>query len=396
MGSEPLPYYVVAVHGGAGAHSSDSELSVKRALRAACASSCFSLASGSSALDAVTHAISSLEDAEPLNAGYGSNLTLSGDVECDASLMDGRTSNFGAVGAVRGVKNPIRLARAVADARMTKDALGRVPPLLVAGTGAEALASANGVERLVCEAMVSPRARREWEYWKARLDGSPSQPHPSQDASEHTDAGIFAGAQPQTQTLHARQDTVGAVALDSGGNVAAGASSGGLLLKPSGRIGEAAIFGAGCCARQARNQLQGTVSGQMQGMACSVSGTGELIIETALAKVLADALERSPDEDAHEVLRSVLVDKFYKEWIRRGEDEPNAGVLLLTKEAGDASEPVARLWCAFTTPSMAIGYVSSTMPKPIVKILRNPTHSHNATHPPFYITSLPLHVTERA
>ncbi|TFY54678.1 hypothetical protein EVG20_g9613 [Dentipellis fragilis] len=395
MGSEPPSHYVVAVQGGAGAHPSDTELSVKRALRAACTSSCTSLASGSSALDAVTHAISSLEDAEPLNAGYGSNLTLSGDVECDASLMDGRTANFGAVGAVGGIKNPIRLARAVADARMTRDKLGRVPPLLVAGTGAEALASANGVEKMDREAMVSPRARREWECWKARLDGSQSQ---SQDASEDADTGVFAGgqgqAQAQAQALHARQDTVGAVVLDSGGNVAAGASSGGLLLKPSGRIGEAAIFGAGCCARQARDQDRD--DGKLQGMACSVSGTGELIIETALAKILADALEQSPDEDTHEVLRSVLVDKFYKEWISRGEDEPNAGVLLLTKEASGASEPVARLWCAFTTPSMAIGYASSTMPKPIVKILRNPTHSHDAIHPPLYITSLPLHVTELA
>ena len=200
------PFYLVAVHGGAGAHPPSADAATKDALRRAARAALLSLATNPmDALSALTHAVTTLEDAEPLNAGFGSNLTLAGRVECDASLMDGRSGAFGGVGAVSGVRHPIAAARAVLEGRRTKDAvLGRVPPLLLVGDGAALLA---GVRRVDPESMVSPRARREWQVWKARMVQGGAQ-----------------GPRGDVEGLHARQDTVGAVVWDSSGGLAAGVS----------------------------------------------------------------------------------------------------------------------------------------------------------------------------
>ncbi|KAH8119114.1 nucleophile aminohydrolase [Phellopilus nigrolimitatus] len=126
--------WLVAVHGGAGYHSTNpaSEKAVKHALRAACIAAFHSLkGSNAGAVDAVEHTICSLENAECLNAGKGSNLTFDGEVECDASIMDGEAQHFGSVGAVQGVKNPIAVARAVMDNSKRPQPLGRIPPLSV-------------------------------------------------------------------------------------------------------------------------------------------------------------------------------------------------------------------------------------------------------------------------
>ncbi|KAI0062868.1 N-terminal nucleophile aminohydrolase [Artomyces pyxidatus] len=361
LAEEGTPFYIVAAHGGAGDHHISSEPAVRQALRNAFRALG---AQTATALDLTTALISSLEDAEPLNTGYGANLTLSGRVECDAALMDAKTNAFGAVGAIGCVKNPVQLARIVLENRGRRDTLGRVPPLLLAGAGAADLARSTGMTLVDRDAMIAPRARKDWEIWRDRLEKS------------HKDDSVAT----VRQSLHSLQDTVGAVAWDTSGNLAAGVSSGGLLLKSPGRIGEAAIYGAGCWAQQSSTTA----------VACSVSGEGELIIQSALAKTLADALNASRQGDTHETLKEILVDRFYKHWKRLGEPGPAAGVLLLTKEV-DGTQSFGRLWCAFTTPSMAVAYASSVHPKPKVTILRNTTHSYeDEARSPIFITALPL------
>jgi taspase (threonine aspartase 1) len=234
------PFYFVAVHGGAGYHPPSADSPNKRSLRAAVSSALTTLTTvGSSsendALDTATALITALEDSPEFNAGYGSNLTFDGDVECDAALMDGGGSSgcyaFGGVGAVRGVRNPVFLARCVLDARRQQPeskaglGLGRVPPLLLVGEGAVRFAVERGVRAGMVQEpveMVAPRARREWEVWRERWEHEERR-RTSGDESEPREVGFGAGA--DLAMLRARQDTVGAVVVQGdAGDVAAGVS----------------------------------------------------------------------------------------------------------------------------------------------------------------------------
>ncbi|KAH9083475.1 asparaginase [Lactarius deliciosus] len=390
------PFYFIAVHGGAGYHPPSSDSSIRRSLRTAVSSALTTLSSNGSssgsrspgsfptALDTTTALIAALEDSPEFNAGYGSNLTFDGDVECDAALMDGGCYAFGGVGAVRRVRNPVLLARCVLDARRLGLGLGlglgRVPPLLLVGEGAVRFAAERGVRAGAVEEpaeMVAPRARREWEVWRERWEDE------ERRTSGPSDGLGAAGASADVAMLRARQDTVGAVVVQGdAGDVAAGVSSGGLLLKPSGRVGEAAVFGAGCWAERLSDG---------RSIACSVSGQGELIVQSSMAKTLAEriAANTAAEGDTHDVLRSVLVDHFYSKWHSRGEHQPAVGVLLLTRGM-DGDEGTTRLWCAFTTQSMAVAYSSSQHPKPKALVLRNTTHdfSNEDGRPPMFITTL--------
>ncbi|KAI9572214.1 nucleophile aminohydrolase [Boletus coccyginus] len=387
--------FYVAVHGGAGQHSKASEVQVQGAMKRAC-TDVLRMASElpcASALSIVELAITILEDDDCLNAGYGSNLTFEGTVECDAAIMDGRTGDFGSVGAVSGVRNPIKLANAILAHARVPDRLGRIRPLTLVSSGARAFAQGNGIETVDATSMVSPRAKEDWQRWTKRYDEVPSTDEPGADTT----------FLPQ----YVMQDTVGAVAWDAEGNMAAGVSrsadrcssafvdtadvcgSGGLLLKYSGRVGEAATFGAGCWAEQSQD-------GQA-GMACSISGAGEHIMRTGLARTIADVLrprEDNTEVDVHDSLTRTLSTHFHDAIVARGDTRPNAGVLVMTKEAQESGNVIPRLWCAFTTESMAVAYANSETLTPKGKILRRPKMSQQAlvtNASSVYITALPLH-----
>ncbi|KAF8583724.1 asparaginase [Ramaria rubella] len=338
--------FYVAVHGGAGFHPPESEKDVKKALRSACLKALTSLQSGKKACEAVEDAIVSLEDSECLNAGYGSNLTQSGTVECDASLMED-SGNFGSVGAVSGVKNPIRAAKAVLDYSQNQSSLGRIPPLLLVSSGAREFASVSGIETVHPDLMISPRAQNEWISWSDRAKGgTASDIHHNNMKLGSSDTVI--------------QDTVGSVVLDASGSLAAGVSSGGILLKLPGRVGEGAVFSAGCWAD---NLHAG------KGVACSVSGTGEAIMRVSLARALAEAFR---EDDPHEELHRILADEFSQVCVGPKDLTPSAGALIINKETREDGtifllmRHIARLWCVFNTASMAIAYASSDNPHPKV------------------------------
>lgn len=157
-----------------------------------------------------------------------------------------------------------------------------------------------------------------------------------------------------------------------------------MLLKYPGRIGEAAIFGAGCWAQQNSD------SSAVQGMACSISGAGEYITRSTLARAIGEALEISDeDANAHNILHQILLNRFWTQFQER-DANPNAGILLLTKEQTDSGQSIPRLWCAFTTESMAIAYMSSKDAKAKSTILRRSHESQSGRGPPIFITSLSL------
>ncbi|MBB5206993.1 isoaspartyl peptidase/L-asparaginase family protein [Chiayiivirga flava] len=234
---------VLVIHGGAGviradldpAQERDARAALERALRAGHAV----LAAGGPALDAVQAAIVVLEDDPSFNAGHGAVFTHDGYNELDAALMDGATLRAGAVAGVRRVKNPIALARAVME---------RSRHVMLTGAGAEAFAQEVGTE------LVDPayfRTERRWkQLQKALRDEAGGQAYVDTPPAQYT-------------------GTVGAVALDRAGRLAAGTSTGGMTNKRYGRVGDAPIIGAGTYANAV----------------CAVSGTGwgEFYIRTAAA-----------------------------------------------------------------------------------------------------------------
>ncbi|KAG7098750.1 hypothetical protein E1B28_000660 [Marasmius oreades] len=354
----------VAVHGGAGSHNTSTDKGIKKALREACRVGLPQ--THVSVLNIVEYAIIALEDDPCLNAGFGSNLTLDGTVECDASLMNGSNA-FGAVAAVSAVKNPIRLARSILDHSQKSDPLGRIPPLLLVSDGARAFAIEHAIPTVSPESLVCDKAKNTWSRWKEK--------HNSGSIST-TDIG----------EIHALQDTVGAVAV-CGDAVAAGVSSGGLLLKFPGRVGEAGIFGAGCWAQRWERSSPSCFSRHT--MACSVSGAGEYITRASLARSLGRAMARS-FEDPHDVIRHVLEEEFWIPSKRLGDSHPNVGILLVTREE-DLSRTVVRLWCAFTTPSMAIAFASTANPSPKAFVLRqNFASAAEDDNMPLFITAYSL------
>ncbi|MEM8559785.1 MAG: isoaspartyl peptidase/L-asparaginase [Bacteroidota bacterium] len=232
------PQAVLVIHGGAGTIRRDllddaTEAAIRAALTTALQTGYAEIQRGASALDAVTTTITVLEDSPHFNAGRGAVFTADGYAELDASIMDGATGEAGAVSGVRHVKNPILLAQKV----MTGS-----PHVLLSGEGAEEFALLSGLE-FVPNQYFHTDARREAldrvlqrqrEQQRSEQGAAPEQAVPEWQL-EHPNPWQMTG-------------TVGAVALDQTGNLAAGTSTGGMTAKRYGRIGDSPIIGAGTYA----------------------------------------------------------------------------------------------------------------------------------------------------
>ncbi len=239
---------VIAIHGGAGAItrtalSAEKEQEYIQALSGIVAAGQQILAQGGSALDAVTEAVRLLEECPLFNAGKGSVFTHQGTHELDACVMDGRTCDAGAVAGVSRIRNPILAARAV---------LENSQHVLFAGEGAEKFATAHGLE------MVAP----DFFFTQSRFDQlHRAQAELGRVLLDHD------GAEPIDPD--SKFGTVGAVALDALGNLAAATSTGGMTNKQAGRVGDTPIIGAGCYANNATVAVSSTGTGEifMRGVA---------------------------------------------------------------------------------------------------------------------------------
>ena len=252
---------VLVVHGGAWAMPDDMVDAHKRGIRNALSAGWAVLQRGGSALDAVEEAIVILEDDETFDAGRGSFLNREGKVQMDALIMDGATLRAGGVGCVERVKNPVRAARKI---------LSDSPHVYFVGEGAERFAQQHGITLCQNEDLIIPReVERLREYQ-------------TQSISQKQD--LFAPA--------ISHDTVGAVAVDSKGNIAAGTSTGGTLNKAPGRLGDSSLIGCGCYADN-------------DTAAVSTTGWGEPIMKLVLAKWTADrvAAGNAPEQAASEAIQ---------------------------------------------------------------------------------------------
>lgn len=258
----------ILVHGGAGPRYSDDQPERAQAGCLAAARAGYAvLQQGGSALDAVEQAARVLEDDPLFNAGTGSVLNADGEVEMDASIMEGETLRAGAVAAVRVTKNPVTLARAVME---------HSPHVLLVGAGAELFGRKHGIEQVDPASLITERARRRWEARR-----------------------------------RAQHGTIGAVARDAKGHLAAATSTGGTSGKLPGRVGDSPLIG---CGTYADDRLG----------AASATGIGEHIIRVTLTRLTVDLVGRG-------VAPAEAVKQGIAELVRIGGD----GGVILVSPAGE-------------------------------------------------------------
>ncbi len=302
LGATDGAEYAMVIHGGAGTikkenMSDDMYQQYYNALDTALSIGEKILKEGGSSLDAIEKTIHFMEDSPLFNSGKGAVFTNAGTNELDASIMDGANRNAGAVGGITNVKHPISAARAVME---------KSEHVMMVGEGAEKFAKANGLE------IVDPeyfKTERRWNSLQKILAKEESTGH----VSDFKDS---------------KYGTVGAVALDKAGNIAAGTSTGGMTNKKYNRIGDSPIIGAGTFA---------------DNLTCGVSctGHGEFFIRYAVAYDVAARMEYKL-ESVQEAAEFIVNEKLVK--------AEGSGGLIALDAKGNVSMP-------FNTPGMYRGYI---------------------------------------
>jgi beta-aspartyl-peptidase (threonine type) len=289
-GGAPMkPGWAVVLHGGAGvierkSMSAETEASYRAALKASTQAAADVLERGGTAMDAVEAAIKLMEDNPLFNAGRGAVFTADGKSELDAAVMDGATMKAGAVAGVTRTRHPVSLARAVME---------KSPHVMLVGQGADAFAASIGLER------VDPSyffTERRWQSLVRQLQKEKLPvPQRPKGAPPKPEGGM---AEIESPEAH-KYGTVGVVALDTHGNVAAGTSTGGTQAKRWGRVGDSPIIGAGTYASN-------------QSCAVSATGTGEYFIRLTVARTICALvqykgmkLQDAADEVIHKQLQAM-------------------------------------------------------------------------------------------
>ncbi|RAK79895.1 threonine aspartase 1 [Aspergillus fijiensis CBS 313.89] len=447
----------IYVHAGAGFHSVQNEHLHLQACEKAARSGMAVLRNGGTAVEAVEMAIMYLEDTEITNAGYGSNLTIDGEVECDATIVN-HLGRSGAVGAVSQVKNPIMVARSILNTSGKPLTLARVPPNFLIGRGARDFAYDQGLVVLPPDALVAPSAKERWRRWQQELQAAehkertklgnyvpyqtcyrrpipfnpaqlanassprlPALPAPSavvpgysepadprltcttaslspveptrtlSDASALRDGRYMDGGPctsavdlsgPSSETSEATvsqpaevmdyvSDTVGAIAVDSWGNIAAGSSSGGIGMKHSGRIGPAALVGVGTSIIPADPNDPEKTS-----VAAVTSGTGEHIATTMAAHTCAMRIYYSQkkhndgtfeDVTEEEAMSSMIASDFMGHpGVRGSKCQAAIGIVAVKKTTHGVY-----LYFGHNTDSFVIASMSSEDKQPVCVMSRN-------------------------
>jgi L-asparaginase / beta-aspartyl-peptidase len=306
---------VLVVHGGAWAMPDDMVEAHLRGVTNAVAAGWRVLERGGTALDAVEEAVVIMEDDETFDAGRGSFLNRDGKVQLDALIMDGATLRAGGVGCVERLRNPVRAARKI---------LSESPHVYFVGEGAEKFAAEHGIALCQNEDLIIPREVERLKKYQAEI----AQRAPASPGSIVHGNDLFASS-PVAPSAHdptISHDTVGAVALDRNGNIAAATSTGGTLNKAPGRLGDSSLIGCGCYA----DNLSA---------AASTTGWGEPIMKLVLAKWTADRIAAGnlPEWSAQEAI-DYLEERLHG----------HGGIIVLNRDG--------HIGIAHNTPRMAWAY----------------------------------------
>ena len=310
--------YVLVIHGGAGTilksqMSPEKEKAYTDALNKALQIGDAILKEGGTAVDAVEACVRSMEDNPLFNAGKGAVFTSEGKNELDAAIMNGKTLAAGSVAGVTTIKNPVSAARAVME---------KSPHVMMTGPGAEKFAKQEGLE------IVDPSYFYTEERWKGlqRAKTLDSLQQLKDSAAKKTSAAAIS-----EEERKFKYGTVGAVALDRHGNLAAATSTGGMTNKKYGRVGDAPIIGAGTYASNATVAISGT-------------GWGEYFIRLVMAKTISDMLEFGKMK-----LKDAADEMVMKRLPALGGD----GGLIAVDKDGNIAMP-------FCTEGMYRGYIKDT------------------------------------
>jgi len=334
---------VLVVHGGAWAMPDDAVAPHERGISKALAAGWSALERGGTSVDAVEAAVTVMEDDDTFDAGKGSFLTRDGRVQLDALLMNGADLRTGGVACVERLRNPIQAARLVME---------KSPHVYFVGAGAERFATQHGMRLVDNSELIVPRERERLMAFQQReaaggsdttfsgeansvrsrssriepRDERGTQMKPLEEAEleREVERALPEELQVEDPTLHSH-DTVGAVALDRFGNLAAGTSTGGTLSKAPGRVGDSSLIGCGCYADN-------------ESAAVSLTGWGEPIMKLVLGKWAVDrvAAGAAPEQAASDAIAYLFK--------RLG---GHGGIILLG--------PDGRLGIAHNTPRMAWG-----------------------------------------
>jgi L-asparaginase / beta-aspartyl-peptidase len=359
MKSRPTPQPILLIHGGAWAMPDDAVAAHEHGIANALAAGWATLSRGGTSVDAVEAAVTVMEDDDTFDAGRGSFLTRDGRVQLDALLMNGENLRTGGVACVERLRNPIQAARLVLD---------KSPHVYFVGSGAELFAEQHGMSLIDNAELIVPRERnRLTKFQQNEAAGGPDTTFsgnaefttPPANLSSRPESAHFADAVERPAfgggttaleeaalesevertlpenlrlddpTLHSH-DTVGAVALDRYGNLAAATSTGGTLSKAPGRVGDSSLIGCGCYA----DNLSAAVS---------LTGWGEPIMKLVLGKWAVDriAAGATPQQAATEAIAYL--------YQRLG---GHGGIILLG--------PDGQLGLAHNTPRMAWGIASAS------------------------------------
>ncbi len=316
----------IAIHGGAGTiikekMTPEREKAYREKLTEALNAGYAILKQGGRSFDAVEAAIVIMEDSPLFNAGKGAVFTSDGTNELDASIMDGATVQAGAVSGIKHVKNPIRLARLV---------LEKSPHVMMVGAGAEAFAAKHGLERVSQYYFYTENRWKSLE--RAKSKGAARAGETSRKGSSDSDKLEF---------ITREKGTVGAVALDRNGNLAAGTSTGGMTNKMFGRVGDSPIIGAGTYANN-------------QTCAISATGQGEYFMRLLVAYDV-HALMAYSNKTLQEAADEVILQKL--------EGLGGSGGIIAMDKAGNVAMP-------FNTKGMYRGYVDNSG-RTIIKIYKD-------------------------
>ena len=316
---------ILLIHGGAWAMPDDAVEAHERGIAAALTVGWAALSRGGTAIDAVEAAVTIMEDDDTFDAGRGSFLTRDGRVQLDALLMNGADLRTGGVACVEHLRNPIQAARLV---------LEQSPHVYFVGPGAERFATQHGMSLIENAELIVPRERdRLMAFQRNEAAGQPDTTFSGTSIEQAALEAEISHTLPDTlriddPTLHSH-DTVGAVALDQYGNIAAGTSTGGTLSKAPGRVGDSSLIGCGCYADNAS-------------AAVSLTGWGEPIMKLVLGKWAVDrvASGASPQDAA-----TSAIDYLFNRLGGHG------GIILLG--------PDGQIGIAHNTPRMAWGIATA-------------------------------------
>lgn len=299
----------LVLHGGAWNIPRELVEPHRKGLQAALDAGWKVLTQGGSAVDAVETAIVAMENDETFDAGRGSFLNAAGEVELDASLMDGNTFRAGAVAAVQNVRNPISLARKIMESS---------DHVLLVGMGASRFAREQGIPTCSQDDLITLREIERWRSLQADKNFT------TRDAFRRTQRP---------------GGTVGAVAIDADGNIAAGTSTGGTPNKLPGRIGDSPLIG---CGTYADNMIGGV----------STTGWGEAMIKVVMAKSVITIMDLNGNDPVDAVRQGIR--------LLERKTQGYGGIIVLNN--------AGQVGIAFNTPRMARAHMTSTLHAPVIEV----------------------------